>query len=170
MQQRIPVPSAYLNFADEVGKVRVDGGYVQLVKVDLGRVEGELDGKRELGVHQQGGLVLSLLQRSLLQLGLNLPDEGGAHPLLKLVGGRVQVENLDDLGDAELVAHVADAGHVLLALPGLQQLGRLYDWQQSVNDLGLCVLNFLVSGPLFKLSNVIPDLHPAGPVAHVLAQ
>ena len=39
--------------------------------------------------------------------------------------GCVEVEYLDDLGDPELVAHVADAVDVLLGLPGLEQLGGL---------------------------------------------
>ena len=39
--------------------------------------------------------------------------------------GCVEVEYLDDLGDPELVAHVADAVDVLLRLPGLEQLGGL---------------------------------------------
>ena len=42
--------------------------YLQLCKVDIGGVEGEADGEAELGVHQQGHLVLSLLHGSLLKI------------------------------------------------------------------------------------------------------
>ena len=115
-------------------------------------------------------LILSLLHGALLQLVLDLPDEGGADSLLELVGGCVQVEYLDDLGDAQLVAHLADPRHVLLALPRLQQLRGLDDRQQGVDDLGPVVLQVLVARPLLQLGHVVSDLHAAGPVAHVLPQ
>ncbi len=44
---------------------------------------------------------LCLLSSALLQLGLDLPDEGGRDALLELVGGRVQVEYLDNLRHLE---------------------------------------------------------------------
>ena len=40
--------------------------YLQLGKVDIRGVEGEAHGETELGVHQQGHLVLCLLHGSLL--------------------------------------------------------------------------------------------------------
>ena len=60
-----------------------------------------------------------------LKFGLYLPDECWAHSLLELVRRGVEVQDLDDLGDLELVTHVANTRHVLLALPRLQQLGGL---------------------------------------------
>ena len=101
-------------------------------------------------------MVLGLLHGSLLELGLDLPDKGRTDSLLELVGRGVEVEDLDDLGDPQFVAHVADARDVLLRLAGLQQLGGLDDWQQGVDDLGAVVLQVLVPGPLLQLSDVVP--------------
>ena len=86
--------------------------YLQLGKVDIGGVEGEADGEAELGVHQQGHLVLRLLHRSLLgmdhkiatlgvtfhhlQATLNLSDKGRADPFLKLICKR-KVKVADNL-------------------------------------------------------------------------
>ena len=86
--------------------------YLQLSKVDIGGVEGEADGEAELGVHQQGDLVLRLLHRSLLgmdhkistlsvifhhlQATLNLSDKGRADPFLKLICKR-KVKVVDNL-------------------------------------------------------------------------
>ena len=69
---------------------------------------------------------------------------------------RVEVEDLDDLGYPQLVAHVADPGDVLLRLAGLEELGGLDDRQEGVDDLGAVVLQVLVPGPLLQLSNVVP--------------
>ena len=65
-------------------------------------------------------LILSLLHGALLQLVLDLPDEGGADSLLELVSRSVEVEYLDDLGDPQLVAHLAYAGDILLGLASLE--------------------------------------------------
>ena len=93
-------------------------------------------------------MVLRLLHGSFLELGLDLPDEGRADPLLELVGWRVEIEDLDDLGDPQFVTHVTNAGNILLRLAGLQQLGGLDDGQQGVDDLGAVILQVLVPGPL----------------------
>ena len=101
-------------------------------------------------------MVLRLLHGPFLELGLDLPDEGRTDPLLKLIRRCVEVEDLDDLGDPELVAHVADPGDVFLRLAGLEELGGLDDRQEGVDDLGAVVLQVLVPGPLLQLSDVVP--------------
>ena len=101
-------------------------------------------------------LVLGLLHGSLLQLVLDLSDEGRTNSLLELVCRGVEVEYLDDLGDPELVAHLADARHVLLRLPGLEELRGLDDGQQRVDHLGPVILEVLVPRPLLQLSHVVP--------------
>ena len=101
-------------------------------------------------------MVLRLLHGPFLELGLDLPHEGRTDPLLKLVRRCVEVEDLDDLGHPELVAHVADPGDVFLRLASLEELGGLDDRQEGVDDLGAVVLQVLVPGPLFQLSYVVP--------------
>jgi len=102
---------------------------VQVFQLDVGRVEWELDSEAELGVHQEGGLGRVLGGRSLGQPGLDLPDEGGRHPLLKLVRRRVQVQNLYDLRDLQLVAHFTNLLDVVVRLSRLKQLTGLNDGQ-----------------------------------------
>ena len=102
-------------------------------------------------------LILGLLHGSLLELVLDLPDEGRTHSLLELVCRGVEVEYLDDLGDPELVAHLTDARHVLLRLPRLEQLRGLDHGQQGVDHLGPVILEVLVPSPLLQLGHVVPD-------------
>ena len=64
------------------------------LKSNGGRVEGECDGVGELGVHEEGLGGRGFPPRQLL---LDLTDEADGNPLLKLVDGCVQVEDLDDL-------------------------------------------------------------------------
>ena len=94
---------------------------VQVFQLDVGRVEWELDSEAELGVHQEGGLGRVLGGRSLGQPGLDLPDEGGRHPLLELVRRRVQVQNLYDLRDLQLVAHFTNLLDVVVRLSRLEK-------------------------------------------------
>lgn len=60
----------------------------------------------------------------MAQLGLDLPHEGRGDPLFVLVCGGVQVEDLDDLRNLQLVAHIADLVHVVVGFPGLK-FGRM---------------------------------------------
>lgn len=57
---------------------------------------------------------------AFLQLDLDLADEGDGHAGLELVGRRVEIQYLDDLIGAELVAHLADRVDVLVEFAGLQ--------------------------------------------------
>ena len=80
---------------------------LQLSKVDIRGVEGEAHCKAELGVHQQGHLVLRLLHGSLLhqnqfndvpctmfvfylQATLDFSDKGRTDPLFKLIWKEVK--------------------------------------------------------------------------------
>jgi len=67
--------------------------HVNGLQGDIAGVEGEGDGVGELEVHQETGVRAG----AVLQLLLDLPDEGDGHLLLKLVHWRVQVQYLHDL-------------------------------------------------------------------------
>ena len=64
---------------------------------------------------------MALDHGSVAQLGLDLPDERRGDPLFVLVRGRVQVQDLDDLGNLQLVAHLADLVDVVVRFPGLKK-------------------------------------------------
>ena len=55
-----------LNLPDQGCQVCVGCWDIQLIKVNFTRVEGKLDRKAELGVHEQGDLVPGFLQGPLL--------------------------------------------------------------------------------------------------------
>ena len=54
---------------DNYGTSGKNKSHLQLCEVDIGGIEREADGEGELGVHQQGHLVLRLLHSSLLRRG-----------------------------------------------------------------------------------------------------
>ena len=146
----------HLHFPDQGGEIVVHLRNLQFSKIDVGRIEWKSDSEAEFGIHEEGNLVLGLLHSPLLQLVLDLPDKGGTNSLLKLIRRRVQIEYLDDLRHPQLVTHVTDARHVLLRLPGLEQLRGLDDGQEGVNDLAPRVLQVLIPGPLLQLCYVVP--------------
>lgn len=96
----------------------------------------------------------------LLQLGLYLPDERDWHPLLELVHGSIQVEYFADLERREGAAHLTHTRHILLRLPCLQQMRRLYDGLERSLNGGLLQLKTkkLSSGEFKNYSPL--RLHP----------
>lgn len=71
-----------------------------VLQPDVGGVEGEPDGEGKLGVHEEARHRRPPFfdpAPSLLEPGLHLADERDGHPLLVVVGGGVQVQDLDDL-------------------------------------------------------------------------
>lgn len=70
-------------------------------------------------------LILIFSDRSLVELGLDLADEGRTHALLVLVRRRVQVEDLRDLRNFQLVAHAANLLHVFVRFASLKKGNKL---------------------------------------------
>lgn len=76
-------------------------GDIDGIQQDAGRVEGEGDRERELGVHQQS-IAPCLGIWPLLQASLDLADEGDGYALLELIHRGVQVEDFDNLQLAKM--------------------------------------------------------------------
>ena len=64
-------------------------------------------------------LLLALGGGSVHQFGLYFSDKRRRESLLKLVGWSVQVQDLDDLGDFQGAAHIADRLDILVGFAGL---------------------------------------------------
>ena len=146
-----------LKLLEQKAESIVDLRDLELFELDGGRIEGKPHRERELGVQEQSRLFLHFLLRALLQLCLHLPDEGGRHSLLELIRGRVEVEDLDDLGDLQLRRHVTDRLYVVLRFPGLQELRCLDDGREGLDDVDLLRVDLLVARPLLQLRGVVPE-------------
>ena len=68
----------------------------------------------------------------MAQLGLDLPHEGRCDSLFVLVGGRVQVQDLHDLRDLQLVAHLTNLVDVVVGLASLKFHKKRYHFNSGM--------------------------------------